>query len=98
MSVLLTQCKRPEQDLGLGLQSEDDLLAVTKTDTLTLEAFNVLEDSLRTDELSLSLLGNYIDEFTGPVKTSIYTQLRLETPDIVFGTNPIADSLVLSLS
>ncbi|MFT6279076.1 MAG: hypothetical protein ACJAU0_001903, partial [Flavobacteriales bacterium] len=56
MSVLLTQCKRPEQDLGLGLQSEDDLLAVTKTDTLTLEAFNVLEDSLRTDELSLSLL------------------------------------------
>lgn len=97
-SVLLTQCKRPEQDLGLGLQSEEDLLNVTKTDTLTLEVFNVLEDSLRTDELSLSLLGNYIDELTGPVRTSFYTQLRLETPDIVFGTNPVADSLVLSFN
>lgn len=98
VSLLLVQCKKPTNDVGLGLQPEDDLLAITKTDTLTIEAFNVLEDSLRTDELSLSLLGNYIDELTGPVRTSIYTQLRLETPDIVFGDNPVADSLVLSFT
>lgn len=95
--VALTQCTRPEQDLGLNLQPEGDLLNVYQTDTVTLFAFTEVEDSLQTDELSQSLLGNTIDPVTGRIMTSFYTQVRLAAPDIDFGSNPVCDSIVLAL-
>ncbi len=95
--VALTQCTRPEQDLGLSLQPEGDLLNVFQTDTVTLFAFTEVEDSLQTDELSQSLLGNTVDPVTGRIMTSFYTQVRLAAPDIDFGANPECDSIVLSL-
>ena len=93
----LSFCKRPEQDLGLNLQPEGDLLNVIQTDTLTLQVFTVVEDSLRTDELSQSVLGNVNDPETGLMQASFYTQLRLSAPDIDFGVNPVCDSIVLAL-
>ena len=90
-------CEKPEQELGLGIQPDDDLLTAFQTDTTTIECFTIREDSLATDELSQSLLGNYFDPFTGITRTSIYTQLRLGTPDQDFGTNPVADSIVLAM-
>jgi hypothetical protein len=95
--VALAYCKRPEQDLGLNLQPEGDLLNVLQTDTLTLQVFTEVEDSLRSDELSRSMLGNTIDPQTGMIRASFYTQLRLSAPDIDFGNNPVPDSIVLSL-
>lgn len=95
--VALTQCTRPEQDLGLNLQPEGDLLNVFQTDTVTLHAFTEVEDTLQTDELSQSLLGNTIDPVTGGIRTSFYTQVRLAAPDIDFGSNAVCDSIVLSL-
>lgn len=95
--VALTQCTRPEQDLGLNLQPEGDLLNVYQTDTVTLFAFTEVEDSLQTDELSQSLLGNTVDPVTGRIMTSFYTQVRLAAPDIDFGSNPVCDSIVLAL-
>lgn len=95
--VALASCKRPEQELGLNLQPEGDLLNVNQTDTLTLHVFTEVEDSLRSDELSRSMLGNTIDPETGLIRASFYTQLRLSAPDIDFGNNPVPDSIVLSL-
>lgn len=95
--VALTQCTRPEQDLGLNLQPEGDLLNVFQTDTVTLIAYTEVEDSLQTDELSQSLLGNTVDPVTGRIMTSFYTQVRLAAPDIDFGSNPVCDSIILAL-
>ncbi|MCH2197258.1 MAG: DUF4270 domain-containing protein [Flavobacteriales bacterium] len=57
-------CEKPEQELGLGIQPDDDLLTAFQTDTTTIECFTIREDSLATDELSQSLLGNYFDPLT----------------------------------
>lgn len=97
VSVVFAGCKKPEQGLGLGLQPEDDLLSAFQTDTTTLVVNTIKEDSLATDELSQSLLGNYFDPATGLTRASFYSQLRLATPDHDFGPNPVADSLVLGL-
>lgn len=97
IAVALSFCTRPEQDLGLDLQPEGDLLNVNQTDTLTLIAYTEVEDSLRSDELSQSLLGNTIDPETGPILASFYSELRLSAPDIDFGSNAVADSAVLCL-
>jgi hypothetical protein len=96
-AFFLAGCEKPEQEIGLNLQPEDDLLNVVKTDTVTIDVQVVREDSLRTDELSQALLGNYFDPEVGTVEASFYSQLRLSTPDHDFGPNPVADSLVLSL-
>jgi len=93
----LAYCKRPEQDLGLNLQPDGDLLNVLFTDTFTLRAFTVTEDSLRSDELRQSVLGNTVDPETGLIMASFYTQVRLSAPDIDFGPNPVCDSIVLAL-
>lgn len=96
-ALILASCKRPEQELGLNLQPEDGVLSILQTDTVTLVVSTVREDSLRSDELSLSLLGNYIDPEIGQTRAGFYSQVRLSSPDIDFGTNAVADSLTLSL-
>ena len=73
------------------------MLSILQTDTVTLVVSTVREDSLRSDELSLSLLGNYIDPEIGQTRAGFYSQVRLSSPDIDFGTNAVADSLTLSL-
>ena len=93
----VSACKKENDEIGLDLQPESDLLNILQTDTVTLVATTVREDSLRCDELSQSLLGNNLDPNTGLTRASIYTQLRLSTPDHDFGTNPVADSLILSM-
>lgn len=95
-ALFLAGCEKPEQEIGLQLQPEDELLNVVRTDTATIEVQVIREDSLRTDELSQALLGNYYNPEVGTVEASFYSQLRLSTPDHDFGPNPVADSLVLS--
>lgn len=97
IGLVLVSCKRPEQELGLGLQPEDGVLSVLQTDTATLVVSTVREDSLRSDELSLSLVGNYLDPELGQTRAGFYSQIRLSSPDIDFGSNAVADSLTISM-
>ncbi|NNE54966.1 MAG: DUF4270 domain-containing protein [Flavobacteriales bacterium] len=92
-------CTRPEESIGLGIQPEEDLLSVSQMDTVTMVAYTVTEDSLRTDELSHTLLGNYNDPVFGRTKASYYAQIRLSSTSVDFGnTNNIyVDSLVLAM-
>ena len=52
--ALLGGCTKPDTEIGLGLQSDSELLDVLVTDTVTIELATVLEDSLKTN---LSALG-----------------------------------------
>lgn len=95
--ALLGGCTKPDTEIGLGLQSESELLDVLVTDTVTIELATVLEDSLKTDRLSTGLIGSVHVPRFGHVQASIATQLRLSATDLNFGDNPIADSLFLQL-
>lgn len=96
-TLMFVSCEKPEQSIGLDLQPEDELINVLRTDTFTIMSEILPEDSLRTDELSQTLLGNYFDSDIGRLSASFYSQVRLSTPDHDFGPNPVADSLVLTM-
>lgn len=98
-SIILGACEKPEQEIGLGVQPEDDLIGLLTTDTVSIEAFTVKEDSISTDELSISLAGNYIDPSLGNVQTSFASQLRLPTNNVNFESvaDLVIDSVVLAL-
>jgi hypothetical protein len=93
--LLFSGCKDPDE-LGLNVLPPGDQLQTVFSDTSTLITTILQEDSLQTDELSLQLLGCINDPTFGISTASIYTQVNLAgTP--AFGTNPVADSIVLVL-
>lgn len=93
--LLFSGCKDPDE-LGLNVLPPGDQLQTEFSDTSTLITTILQEDSLQADELSLQLLGCINDPVFGIATASVYTQVNLAgTP--AFGTNPIADSLVLVL-
>ena len=95
--VLLAGCRKPETDIGLGLQPDSELLDVVFTDTATVELATFIEDSLRTSRLSTGLVGHvFVPDFC-QLNASVATQLRLSATDVNFGPNAVADSMFLQL-
>lgn len=97
--TILSSCKKEATDIGLSVQPEDELLNATLTDTFQLETYSVLEDSLKTSNLSNCLLGSYVDPIFGKSSAEVYTQFALSTYlstiDIV---NTTVDSVKLQLT
>jgi hypothetical protein len=93
--VVTSGCKDPDE-IGLDALPNGDQLGTVFSDTATIYTSIELEDSLNGDELSAQLLGSYDDAIFGITTASIYTQLNL-TGTPTFGTNPVADSIVLIL-
>lgn len=102
-SVLLSSCKKKDNELGLGLQPDEDKIGLNQIDTLSLITFSVESDSIVTDELSSgNLLGSYIDPYLGKAEANIYTHIRLEgavdfTPDGGTLNDLVLDSVILYL-
>ena len=99
LATTVASCTRPEENIGLAVQPEEDLLGVNQTDTVSMIAYTKLLDSLRTDELSHTLLGAFEDPIFGQSTASMFTQLRLSANDVDFGdpNKIVIDSLVLAL-
>jgi len=96
LPVLILSCNKDPERIGIGLQPDEDKLEVYTSDTTTLYGYSVFEDSIRTDETTVSLLGSYFDPVFGSSTASIYTQVRLSTTSVTFGENPVLDSIVLA--
>ncbi|MFH1321741.1 MAG: DUF4270 domain-containing protein [Bacteroidota bacterium] len=95
--LLLAACNDPEV-IGLDVQPLGDKLNVSFCDTSTLITYTVREDSIRTDEMALNLLGSYNDPVFGLSSASFYTQFSLPVNNVDFGSGFTPDSLVLSLA
>jgi len=95
--VMMMGCKKNLNEVGFDIQPPDDKLSVVSTDTTRIIAASQILDSIKTDETSVSLLGSIVDPVFGRSTASIYTQFRLFRTGFSFGTNPVADSLILSL-
>jgi Domain of unknown function (DUF4270) len=97
-SIVVVSCKKKmPEDIGLPLLPGEDILNAAFTDTSTIIAHTVRDDSLRTNFAPVMLLGNANDPVFGITKSSIFTQLSLSTATTGFGKNPQLDSVVLSL-
>lgn len=95
--LALFSCKKDPYEIGIDLLPPSDTLNVLTTDTCTVMAFSVGQDSIRTDEATSLALGCMLDPVFGKTSASFYTQLRLSSEGADFGKNPVLDSLVLCL-
>lgn len=97
--VLIGACRKPDEDLGLELLPSDALGLLE--DTATIHAYTFRDTAVRTSGLTRNLVGSYLDQEFGFVRTGIVTQLRLSTNNVGVGvdvTGLQADSIVLSLA
>lgn len=92
LTAVATGCRKPEGNLGLGLQPDGEILDLF-SDTLAFSLDMVPVDSLRSDERSRLLLGNLIDPISGRTSAFFSTELRLSQTSIDFGTNAVCDSV-----
>ena len=99
LSLFLTfhGCKEDVNSIGLNLKDRDDLLNAIFTDTITLSAFSICEDTLNTRNLSSNFLGFILDPVFGVTSTGIFTQFVPEGNSIYLGNSPQLDSIVLTL-
>jgi hypothetical protein len=93
----LSSCKESDT-LGGNLLPETDQSGFKGTSKFSLTAFTVREDSIKSDDLSYSLLGSYVDPVFGKSSASFITQFVSGSNQLDFGTNPVADSVVLSMA
>jgi len=95
--LLVSQsCNKEPSSIGLNLRDRDDLLGATFTDTTTLIAYSVLEDSLSTTNLVSNYLGYLKDNVFGAVTAGIYTQF-IPSENNVDLDGAVLDSIVLTL-
>ena len=97
---LFTACNKKPDQVGLGLQPTSAELSVVFTDTTGLTVHSQREDSVRTDAnvIKTGMLGSMLDPVFGKSTAEIFSQFRLSENGHNFGTAPVLDSLVLSLS
>jgi len=94
--LVFAGCEKPGV-IGLDVQPESDQFNVLFSDTSTIIAKTILEDSIRADEPILSLLGAYEDPVFGYTAASLYTQFSMTTNNVGFGSSFVPDSLVLTI-
>ncbi len=82
LTIVIASCKKEEGSLGLQVHPEEDQLGLLVTDTATVLAHTIQEDSLRSDEFNSNLLGSYVDDVFGKTTASIYTMIRLSEQNV----------------
>jgi hypothetical protein len=95
--LLLSSCKRNEE-IGFEVQPPEDKIIVGFNENSGIVAYTVREDSVRSDETLLNLMGSYADPIFGTTTAGFYVQFRLPDNNVDFGTNPAVDSIVLTLA
>lgn len=97
ITLILPSCTKDPGKIGTIIQPGDSWLKVRFTDTTSIAAYSVIDDSVRTDELTRNAIGYVNDPVFGATKASFYTQFVLSTNGHNFGEEPHLDSLVLQL-
>lgn len=99
ISVIIISCKK-DTDVGLTTQPPGDKINTVFTDTLSIEAYTVKDDSsnsLGSSHENYGLLGNYNDPIFGQTSSSIIAQFLPTKTNINFGDSASIVSLNLYL-
>ncbi len=94
LTTAFTACEHGISPFG---QDMIDEVGTDFTDTISLEAYSILEDTVNTTNMSANLVGNIHDPVFGDMKASTYAQFALKGSSVNFGQHPIIDSVVLTL-
>lgn len=93
--LLTAACEKPVLD-DEGLLP-DDQLGLLFTDTFTVLAEVVVDDSVRADELANNLWGSMQDPVFGKSYGGVYFQLSTDRSNINLGSNLVLDSIMLTV-
>ena len=93
--IMLSSCKDEHTNIGEDILG--NLENTEFTDTITLQAYSVLEDTINTTNTSANILGHLSDPVFGKSSAGIFTQLALSGAAVNFGSHPVIDSLVLTI-
>lgn len=96
--IVFTHCAKPAGKVGALIQPEDSKLKVGYSDTSTVYAFSIPDDSIITSNLKRNLIGSTMDPVFGGTTSGFYTQLFLQALGKDFGPNPVLDSLIFQLA
>lgn len=99
-TVVLSACRKPEDNIGLDLIPGDAQLGTVTTDTTTIIAYTLADTAVRTSGLTRNVLGSYVDRQFGTLTCGMAVHLRLTSNNVGQGMNVgdlAVDSLVLSL-
>lgn len=94
--IILSSCNNPSE-IGLSVQPKSDKINLQYSDTFSLVTKTIPGDSMISYSAASNLLGSYVDPIFGKVSGSFYAVPNLESLNNNLGTNPVADSIVLSL-
>lgn len=94
--IAITACNKPD-DIGFDILPANDDISLFITDTITVYAKTIGEDTLPSRGFSYQIIGSYTDPVFGYSHSSCYAQLNLTKSNYSFGTDSVADSLVLCL-
>lgn len=95
---LLIACNKQPDDIGLSVKPDSEKIDFDFDTSLFVNAHSVIDDSLKSDETSVGVLGTVYHPEFGITKANIITQIRLSEVGPSWGTNPVVDSIVLSLA
>ena len=94
--TLFSACKKDWNELGSQLIVVEDLEVLSFEDQ-QIQVSIVKEDSLVTLNAPTSFVGSINDPYFGVTNASIFTEFRIPSSDVEFGSTATADSLVLTL-
>ena len=94
---LFTSCSKPPGQIGAEIQPEQSQLDVFYISTNEVYAYSLPDDSIRTDETAVNLMGSIMDPVFGSSVAGIYSQFKLSLQNPDFGSNPVLDSLVMQM-
>tara|TARA_X000000368_G_C23037596_1_gene715277 strand:+ start:1137 stop:2333 length:1197 start_codon:yes stop_codon:yes gene_type:complete len=95
ISLIAVSCTDPNT-IGLEVQPTSDNIIISSANFEGITSSTESVDSIRTDEASSLILGQINDPVFGLNQGAFYTQILLTENNIILGSNPKVDSVVLS--
>jgi hypothetical protein len=94
--MMLSGCEQKNPDeMGRDLLPDSDDFYVNFDSVEVIQAFTRIGDSIISSDKSVQLLGNHEDPVFGKSTASFITQVEAPGKTMVFGTNPVIDSVIL---
>lgn len=93
--LLIFACSDADQ---IGLDLIESPARLEATDTITLQAHTLFDDSVATSISRMKVLGIIDDPVFGKTRSGIFTEFRMEGNEISLGENPQLDSIYLVLT
>jgi hypothetical protein len=97
ISLLISSCTKEISPIGLKLLDPVDMLSMGYTDTVTIRAYTIPDDSVYTSTLKYAQVGSMYDPIFGRTTATFFSQAITTTARVRFGTQPVFDSAFLYL-